>query len=110
MKVLLPIGCYGRIAPRSGWAVNHSIDVGGGVIDRDYEGTIKVILFNHADEDFEIKRGYRIAQFVAEKIHDYQDVGTTGIVGDMIDQIREDRLEEINQWKRKANGFGSTGN
>ncbi|KAK9674792.1 dUTPase, partial [Popillia japonica] len=32
----LPEGCYGRIAPRSGSAVNNNIDVGAGVIDEDY--------------------------------------------------------------------------
>ena len=57
----IPIGNYGRIAPRSGLAVNHSIDVGAGVIDADYHREVKVLLFNHSDVDFEIKEGDRIA-------------------------------------------------
>ena len=34
----LPDGCYGRIAPRSGLAAKHHIDIGAGVVDRDYRG------------------------------------------------------------------------
>jgi dUTP pyrophosphatase len=40
IKVKLPNGTYGRIAPRSGLAVKESIGVGGGVIEPDFEGTI----------------------------------------------------------------------
>ena len=47
-----PSGTYGRIAPRSGLALKHGIDVGAGVIDPDYEGNIGIILFNCSDEDF----------------------------------------------------------
>lgn len=42
----------GRIAPRSGLAVKNFIDTGAGVIDADYRGEVKVLLFNHADIDF----------------------------------------------------------
>lgn len=34
----IPSGTYGRIAPRSGLAWKHSINVGAGVIDEDYRG------------------------------------------------------------------------
>lgn len=43
----------GRIAPRSGLAVKNFIDTGAGVIDADYRGEVKILLFNHADMDFE---------------------------------------------------------
>lgn len=42
----------GRIAPRSGLASKHFIDTGAGVIDADYRGEVKVLLFNHSDVDF----------------------------------------------------------
>ena len=47
------LGPDGRIAPRSGLAVKNFIDTGAGVIDADYRGEVKVLLFNHADTDFE---------------------------------------------------------
>ena len=40
LAILVPTGCYGRIAPRSGLAIHHHISVGGGVIDSDYRGNV----------------------------------------------------------------------
>ena len=57
----------GRIAPRSGMAVRHSIGVGGGVIDYDFTGNVTVILFNHGDQMFRVEKGDRIAQLILEK-------------------------------------------
>ena len=48
----LPEGHVGLIWPRSGLAVKHSIDCGAGVIDSTYRGEIKVLLFNHSDDNF----------------------------------------------------------
>ncbi|KAI4206201.1 MAG: hypothetical protein LQ346_001262 [Caloplaca aetnensis] len=42
-------------SPRSGLAVKNFIDTGAGVIDADYRGQVKVLLFNHSDTDFEGK-------------------------------------------------------
>lgn len=36
IQIALPDGCYGRVAPRSGLAAKFGIDVGAGVIDKDY--------------------------------------------------------------------------
>jgi dUTP pyrophosphatase len=58
----------GRIAPRSGLASKNFIDTGAGVIDADYRGQVKVLLFNHAETDFKIKTGDRIAQLVLERV------------------------------------------
>ncbi|KAG9148076.1 hypothetical protein Leryth_003647 [Lithospermum erythrorhizon] len=68
LSIAVPEGTYARIAPRSGLAWKHSIDVGAGVIDADYRGPVGVILFNHGDVDFEVKIGDRIAQLIIEKI------------------------------------------
>jgi dUTP pyrophosphatase len=43
IQVLLPDGTYGRIASRSGLALEHGINVHAGVIDPDYTGDISVI-------------------------------------------------------------------
>lgn len=66
IAIALPEGVYGRIAPRSGLALNSHIDIGAGVVDRDYRGTIGVVIFNHSEEVFEVKKGDRIAQLILE--------------------------------------------
>lgn len=83
----------GRIAPRSGLASKNFIDTGAGVIDADYRGPVKVLLFNHAETDFAIKEGDRIAQLVLERIY------TPEVV----------EVQELEESVRGAGGFGSTG-
>ncbi|XP_066885308.1 deoxyuridine 5'-triphosphate nucleotidohydrolase, mitochondrial isoform X4 [Kogia breviceps] len=68
IQIALPSGCYGRVAPRSGLAAKHFIDVGAGVIDEDYRGNVGVVLFNFGKEKFEVKKGDRIAQLICERI------------------------------------------
>ena len=53
-----------KIFSRSGLFLNHLVTVEGGVIDSDYRGIVKVILFNHSDQPFSVKIGHRIAQVV----------------------------------------------
>lgn len=48
-----PEATDGRIAPRSGLASKNFIDTGAGVIDADYRGMVKVLLFNFSEVDFE---------------------------------------------------------
>jgi len=43
------------------------------VIDEDYRGNLCVILFNHSDRPFQIRRGDRVAQLIREKIF-YPDI------------------------------------
>jgi len=69
LQIQVPEGFYGRIAPRSGLALHHHIDIGAGVIDEDYRGNVAVILFNHSDKLFVINRGDRVAQLICEKIY-----------------------------------------
>lgn len=83
----------GRIAPRSGLAAKHMIDTGAGVIDADYRGQVRVLLFNHGETDFEVKEGDRVAQLILERIY------TPEI------QV----VEELEESVRGAGGFGSTG-
>ena len=61
ISMAIPDGNYGRIAPRSGLAAKNMIDVGAGVIDSDYRGEIKVLIFNLSEVDFEIQKNDRIA-------------------------------------------------
>ncbi len=69
LKLRLPDGVYGRIAPRSGLAVKHGLDIGAGVVDPDYDGELRVVVFNHDQTTpFILRPGYRIAQLILEKV------------------------------------------
>lgn len=48
LQIKLPAGYYGRVAPHTGLALQHHIDVGGGIIDEDYHGNLGVIIFSHS--------------------------------------------------------------
>ena len=64
----LPEGTYGRLAAHSGMASKMGIAVGGGVIDADYTGEIKVILRNYGKANCLYRASDRIAQLIVEKI------------------------------------------
>uniref|UniRef100_T1KU32 Deoxyuridine 5'-triphosphate nucleotidohydrolase n=1 Tax=Tetranychus urticae TaxID=32264 RepID=T1KU32_TETUR len=68
LQIKLPPNTYGRIASRSGLTMKHSLHVGAGVIDEDYRGEIKVLMFNHGDKPYEVKKGDRIAQLIIQQI------------------------------------------
>ena len=93
ISIATPEGTYGRIAPRSGLASKHFLDTGAGVIDADYRGEVKVLLFNHSDRDFDVNKGDRVAQLVLERIY--------------TPEIQE--VESLEESARGAGGFGSTG-
>ena len=103
--ICLPPGTYGRIAPRSGLAVKYGIDVGAGVIDRDYTGNIGVVLFNHSDNLFKIQKGDRIAQLIIEMIDMLRTVREVNFLYTTPDELNDDSDPN----KRGTNGFGSTG-
>lgn len=67
IQIQLPIGTYGKIAPRSGLALNYGIDVGG-VIDPGYRGNAGIILFNHSDVPYVVNIWDKIAQIICEKV------------------------------------------
>ena len=57
LAIGLPKGTYARIAPHSRLASKKRISVGGGVIDADYTGEVKVILINQGNEECMIQAG-----------------------------------------------------
>ena len=93
LSISFPTGLYARIAPRSGLALKKFIDVGAGVVDADYRGEVGVVLFNHGDQDFEVKMGDRIAQLILEKI----------------DTPPVEEVQGLDDTVRGTGGFGSTG-
>ncbi len=64
----IPYGCYGRIAPSSRASYRNHFIIGAGVIDNDYRGTIKVLIFNIGQEPFHIRTGESHTQLILEKI------------------------------------------
>jgi dUTP pyrophosphatase len=93
LAVEIPSGFYGRVAPRSGLAVRHGLDVLAGVIDSDYRGEILCALVNHGEEPFEVEPGARIAQLIVVAIATPEPAWT----------------EDLEETERGAGGFGSTG-
>lgn len=84
---------YFRVAPRSGMAAKNGIDVFAGVVDSEYRGEVKVILYNSGDAGYDVRKGDRIAQMIPTQIIH------TGIAW----------TEELEASQRGADGFGSTG-
>lgn len=68
LQIAVPYGCYGRIAPRSGFAWKKHTDIGAGVVDSDYRGNVCILVYNLSDNNVTINQGDRIAQLVLEKI------------------------------------------
>jgi dUTP pyrophosphatase len=84
-----------QIRPRSGLAAKNNITVLNtpGTIDSDYRGEIKIILFNHGNEEFIINNKDRVAQMI-------------------LTPVIKMELEETNNLPdslRGEGGFGSTG-
>ncbi|KAG5868704.1 hypothetical protein JTB14_028719 [Gonioctena quinquepunctata] len=92
LKIQLPPDVYGRIAPRSGLALKFGIDIFAGVIDQDYRGTIKILLYNSSSEEVYFKRGDKIAQLICEQFS--------------IPLIRE--VDSLSTTERGERGFGSS--
>lgn len=93
IAIAVPVGFYGRVAPRSGMAWKKHTDIGAGVIDADYRGPIGVVMFNHSDEDLQIESGDRVAQLVIEQIS--------------MAPLTE--VESLDDTERGEGGYGSTG-
>ena len=95
IAVAIPPGFEIQVRPRSGLALKHGIGVPNapGTIDADYRGEIKVILINHGDAAFEVRRGDRIAQIVLAPVA----------------RLSWLKVDELDETRRGDGGFGSTG-
>lgn len=93
LAVAIPEGYYGRVAPRSGLATQKGLDVLAGVIDADYRGEIRCLLYNSGDEAIQLPAQSKICQLIVEKI-----ITPTAVWAD-----------EISDTDRGSGGFGSTG-
>ena len=84
-----------QIRPRSGLAAKNNISVLNtpGTIDSDYRGEIKVIIYNHGNNDFLINNGDRIAQMILMPVV----------------KIELEETNNLPETIRGKGGFGSTG-
>jgi dUTP pyrophosphatase len=95
LYIALPKGYEAQVRPRSGLAVKHGITVlnSPGTVDADYRGELRTILVNLGTEPFEIVPGERIAQMVIAR-HE---------------QVEWEEVDQLDETRRGAGGFGSTG-
>lgn len=93
--IAVPEGYEAQIRPRSGLALKHGITMVNtpGTIDADYRGEIGLIMINHGQRPFEVKRGDRVAQMVINRIAQADFV----------------EVDDLDDTTRSAGGFGSTG-
>jgi dUTP pyrophosphatase len=95
LVVEIAAGFEAQVRPRSGLALKHGVTVlnAPGTIDSDYRGEVGVILINHGEAPFGVRRGDRIAQMVIAPAP----------------QARLIEVSELSATPRDAGGFGSTG-
>jgi dUTP pyrophosphatase len=95
LTIALPRGFEAQVRPRSGLAAKHGVTVlnSPGTVDADYRGEINVILINHGDAAFTVRRGERIAQMVIAPVVQAQLVA----------------VDALSSTDRGSGGFGSTG-
>jgi dUTP pyrophosphatase len=84
-----------QIRPRSGLAAKNNISVLNtpGTIDSDYRGELKVIIYNHGNQDFIVNNNDRIAQMIL-----------TPVI-----KMELQETNELPESVRGEGGFGSTG-
>lgn len=93
ISISIPDGFYARIAPRSGLAYKHGIDIFAGVVDSGYRGEIKAILYNASEKDYLVNIGDKIAQLIIEKCYLWDIIA----------------VNDLDNSERGGNGFGSSG-
>ena len=95
LSIAIPDNTEIQIRPRSGLAAKNNISVLNtpGTIDSDYRGELKVILYNHGDEEFIVNNGDRIAQMVLVPII----------------KANLEEVKDLPKTIRGEGGFGSTG-
>ncbi|XP_065664443.1 deoxyuridine 5'-triphosphate nucleotidohydrolase-like [Hydra vulgaris] len=115
-RVLINTGVYinemdsnlaGQVYSKSGIAYKYGVIVfnAPGIIDADYKEEIKVLLMNHSEENYVIKRGDAIAQMGFVKIFK-ADKNVIEFDGCCCRGVKMSMIKDV---ERKG-GFGSTGN
>ncbi len=92
VHVEIPAGYVGLLKSKSGLNVWNGI-LSEGVIDAGYEGSIRVKLYNHSENDYTFQRGDKITQLLIMPVE-------TPVLK---------QVDKIKGSERGDNGFGSTG-
>lgn len=92
VHIELPHEFMGDIRPKSGLMFSHNL-LTFGTVDEGYDGEVMIHMFNLGTEDYNVRRGDKIAQLV-----------TTKVVYEAVEIV-----EEISGGERSNAGFGSTG-
>jgi dUTP pyrophosphatase len=95
LSIALPPGYEAQVRPRSGLALKHGVTVlnAPGTVDADYRGEVSVLLINHGDAPFQIRRGERVAQMVIAPVAQVELVPAVSLAAT----------------DRGSGGYGSTG-
>ena len=95
LKIAVPKGYAAFVYPRSGLALKNGVTVlnADGVIDPGYRGELGVILINHGENKFEIKKGDRIAQLIIHRTF----------------TVEWEKVDNLEKSQRGSGGFGHTG-
>ena len=98
LVMAIPPGFEGQVRPRSGLSLRHGITVlnAPGTIDADYRGEVQVLLINHGEAPFDLRRGERIAQLLVAPVESWT-------------WVPEASLESLGDTERGGGGYGSTG-
>ena len=98
LVLAVPAGFEGQVRPRSGLALRHGITVlnAPGTIDADYRGEVQVVLINHGDAPFVLRRGERIAQLLVAPVASWT-------------WTPESSVQALGDTERGGGGYGSTG-
>jgi dUTP pyrophosphatase len=67
VAIAIPDGYWGNIRDRGGLAGKHGLHTLAGVMDSNYRGEVQVVMMNLSQEDYNIKKGDRIAQMIIAK-------------------------------------------
>ncbi len=94
-SIAVPEGFEAQVRPRSGLALKNGVTClnAPGTIDCDYRGEVGVILVNHGQDPFVVRRGDRIAQMIIARY----------------ERIAWNAVDSLDDTARGAGGFGSTG-
>lgn len=95
LSMAIPKGFEIQVRPRSGLAFKFGVTVPNtpGTIDSDYRGELKILMINLGSDDFEVKRGERVAQLILAPVV----------------QAAWQEVDKLDDTVRGAGGFGSTG-